>query len=85
MTTKAIDGTTYTMIDTGTYADPDGGEWVAFEKRDIESKIRWADRELAKLAGQDLTEYDTAAAYTQALEIRAAAEEDLRILELLFG
>lgn len=83
--TKTIDDETYTKIDDETYTDSNGGEWVAFEIADVKDKIRWAGQEMAKLAKGDLTEYDTAAAYTEALEIQAQSEEDLRIMELLFS
>jgi hypothetical protein len=82
---KVIDGETYILTTDGSYTDANGGEWVAFEKRDMQSKIRWADRELAKLAGRDLTDYDTAALWTEIKDIQAAEEESLRIVELLFG
>jgi hypothetical protein len=84
-TAKVIDGQTYTATPDGTYLDPTGGEWVREEAGDIRKKIRWAEREMAKLAKRDLTDLDTAVAYTEALEIRTAADEDLRLVELLFG
>lgn len=85
MNTKVIDSEIYTATEDGSYLDSRGGEWVAFEKSDIISKIRWAEEELAKIAKRDLTQYDVAALYTETLEIRVGAEEDLRIVELLFG
>lgn len=85
MRTKEIDGATYTMIDQGTYADENGGEWVAFEKREMQTKVNWATRELAKIAKMGLEEFDQATLYIETLTIRTETEEDLRILEILFG
>jgi hypothetical protein len=83
--TKTIDGQTYTATADGTYVDQAGVEWVAEEASDIRKKIRWAERQIAKLGARDLTDLDTAVAYTEALDIRNAADEDLRLVELLFS
>jgi hypothetical protein len=83
--TKTIDGLTYTIIDSETAKDERGGEWVAWDRAAMLSKIRWADREMAQAAKAGLEDENNAAVYTQALEIQAETEEDLRVLELLFG
>lgn len=83
--TRNIDGHTYTPTTDGSYLDENGGEWVAFEITDVKSKIRWAGRELAKISREQILTEDGAALYTEIKEIEASAEEDLRIMELLFG
>jgi len=82
---KIIDGETFTQIDEGTYQDSNGGEWVAFEAKDMRSKIRWAGRELAKISREQLLTEDGAALYTEIKDIEVETEEDLRIVEILFG
>lgn len=84
MMTQVIDGETYTMVDSETYRNSKGGEWVLWERGDIIAKIRWAEKEMAKLAGHLDTE-DAACCYHQALEIKADAEDDLWIIEQLWA
>jgi hypothetical protein len=81
--TRVIDEETYTKIDEETYMTSAGGEWVIWERKDIVSKIRWAEREMKRWAPK-IANYDEALCYTEALEIRASAEEDLRIVDLLW-
>lgn len=83
--TKNIDGHTYTPTADGSYTDENGGEWPAFEITDVKSKIRWAGRQLAKITREQILTEDGAALYMETLEIQQNAEEDLRIMELLYG
>jgi hypothetical protein len=84
MQTQVIDDVTYTLIDEDTYLDSNGGEWVRWERKDMISKIRWAEREMRGLAGRIAEDSDAAAAYTEALGIAAETEEDLRIVNELW-
>lgn len=83
MTVKVIDGETYTKVDEETYINGTGGEWVSWERKDILSKIRWAEREMKRWAPK-VSDHDAATCYMEALEIRNSAEEDLRIVDLLW-
>ena len=83
MQTQMIDGVTYSKIDEQTYVDERGGEWVLWERGDMQAKIREADKVMARLAGR-LEDFDAAAEYSEQLEIKAESEEDLRIIEELW-
>jgi hypothetical protein len=85
MATQEIDGETYTMIDEQTYTDSNGGEWVLSERADMVSKIRWAEKEMNRLANRITGDVDAAACYLQALEIATENEEDLRIIDELWN
>ncbi len=84
MATQEIDGMTYTMADRETYLDANGGEWILSDRKDCQDKIRWAEKEMARLAGKLEGDEDAASAYLQALEIKTDSEEDLEIIEALW-
>jgi hypothetical protein len=84
MKTQVIDGETYTMVDEETYTDSNGGEWVRWERNDMLAKIRWAEKQMQRHAGRIAEDVDAAIHYTEALEIAAETEEDLRIINELW-
>lgn len=84
MKTQVIDGETYTMVDEETYTDSNGGEWVRWERNDMIKKIRWAEKQMQRNAGRIAEDVDAAIDYTEALEIAAETEEDLRIINELW-
>lgn len=83
--TKTIHQVTYTMIDSETYRDENGGEWISDEIKDCKSKIKYAEREMAAAVRKGLLEWDNAQAYTEALDTKVNSEEDLEIMEALFA
>lgn len=83
--TKTVAGETYTMDAEGTYRDERGGDYPLFEKGDMLSKLRWCEKELRKISKKDLETYDGAALYTEIKGIEAQTEEDLWLLEQLYG
>jgi hypothetical protein len=84
MKTQEIDGQTYSLVDGETYRDGNGGEWILWEREDMITKVEWAEKEMARLAGH-LEDEDAASAYLEALETKAGTEEDLRIIEELWA
>lgn len=84
MKIQVIDGETYTMVDEETYIDSRGGELVLWERPDMLKKLQWADRQMKHYASRIAENFDAAACYTEALEIKAEVEEDLRIIDELW-
>lgn len=83
--TKVLDGVEYTKIDEDTYQDGNGGEWVAWEAEDCKDKIRAASKDMAAAARAGLDDWNNATLYKENEAIKAEAEEDLEIIEALFG
>lgn len=85
MKVQEIDGVTYTQIEKDIFQDSNGGEWPLWERPDMISKIRWAEKEMTRLAGRLEGDEDAASAYLQALEIKTETEADLEIIEALWN
>lgn len=84
--TKDIDGQTYTATAEGSYRDANGGEWVSFEAGDMRSIIRHTEKELAKITIEMIRNSGDVADLVMELKtLQVQTEEDLRIVELLFG
>lgn len=79
-----IDSTIYTEIDSDTFRTAGGAEISKWERREAVTELRRAERALSRFAGRDLSEYDTAEAYVEALEIRNGWDETLELINTLW-
>jgi hypothetical protein len=83
--TKVLDGVEYTKIDEDTYQGSNGHLWGEWERKEVRSKIRAAEKDMAKAVAAGLEDWNNAINYKENEAIKVEAEEDLEILDALFG
>jgi len=84
MKVQEIDGKIYTQVDEETFVTQTGCFWTLTEREEIIDMIKWAEKELAKIAKRDLTDWDVACLYDETQGILTDMEESLEIANALW-